>query len=308
MLLYRWQGAARNFGDELNTLLWPRLLPGFFDDNPAELFLGIGSVLDVRHPADAVKVVAGAGYGGYEPPPKLDARWVVHWVRGPRTASRLGLPAACGIGDPAMLLPVAGWESADSGPVRPERSTRPIGFMPHFESATRGAWVAAAATAGVELIDPRGDPDTIVAAIRCCRVLLSEALHGAIVADALRVPWIALQPLATVHRAKWLDWADSLDLQVEFRHLAASSLLERLHNSRLGAFHHGHRLLDVFHPALCNLLPRRFVEEAGSALSRAAAVCPQLSSATALARCQARMLDKLVSLRRDPRGSSGNHR
>ena len=69
MLLYHWRGEARNFGDELNLLLWPRLLPGLLDDDPAELFLGIGSVLDARHARDAVKLVAGAGYGGYAPLP-----------------------------------------------------------------------------------------------------------------------------------------------------------------------------------------------------------------------------------------------
>jgi hypothetical protein len=57
MLLYHWRGEARNFGDELNLLLWPRLLPGMMDDDPAELFLGIGSVLDARHARDALKLV-----------------------------------------------------------------------------------------------------------------------------------------------------------------------------------------------------------------------------------------------------------
>ena len=69
MQLYQWQGTAPNFGDELNTLVWPRLLADFFDDDPGELFLGIGSVLDDRHPPDAVKIVAGAGYGGHKETP-----------------------------------------------------------------------------------------------------------------------------------------------------------------------------------------------------------------------------------------------
>ena len=68
------------------------------------------------------------------------------------------------------------------------------------------------ARAGVTLIDPRDDPLSIIAAIGKCRVLMSEALHGIIVADALRVPWIAIRPLAPIHRPKWTDWAETLDL------------------------------------------------------------------------------------------------
>src|SRR4029077_10966294 len=128
--------------------------------------------------------------------------WMISWVRGPRTASRLGLPAACGLGDPAMLLPCAGAWAGVRG--------KSIGFMPHFESMARGAWDRAAAAAGIALIDPRDDPAMVIAAIRRCNLLLSEALHGAIVADALRVPWIAVRPLAHIHRAKWHDWADAL--------------------------------------------------------------------------------------------------
>ena len=293
MLLYRWQGAARNFGDELNTLVWPRLLANFFDDDPGELFLGIGSVLDARHPPDAVKIVAGAGYGGYQPLPALDAGWVVHWVRGPRTAHQLGLPASSGLGDPAMLLRHAGWPRASGGAT--------VGFMPHFESLERGAWQAAATAAGLCLIDPRGDPAGIIAAIGNCRVLLSEALHGVIVADTLRVPWIALEPLLPVHRAKWHDWADTVKLRIELRRLSASSLLERLHASRLPSHRLGRRLLDASGELLGRLASHWFIEQAALALTQAAAATPQLSEGAALERCQAAMLTRLDALRRDPR-------
>jgi succinoglycan biosynthesis protein ExoV len=288
--LYTWRGAVRNFGDELNTVLWPPLLPDFFDDDPAELFLGIGSVLDARHDTTAVKLVAGAGYGGYQALPVLDASWVVHWVRGPRTARLLGLPEACGLGDPAMLLPGPGSGSA-----------RSIGFMPHFESLARGAWAEAAAAAGVTLIDPRGDQRAILAAIGDCRVLLSEAMHGVIVADAMRVPWIALRPLAPVHRAKWYDWADALELQVRFHPLAASSLPELLHGSPLAASRRGRRLLDRADAVLAGAAWRRIIEQAAQSLTAAAAAPPQLSSAAALDRCRTRMLERLDALRRNPR-------
>lgn len=290
MKLYCWQGAVRNFGDELNTLLWPNLLPGWFNADPAELFLGIGSVLDARHPAAAVKVVAGAGYGGYEALPRLDASWVVHWVRGPRTAQLLGLPATYGLGDPAMLL-TPSIEPGNDGKV---------GFMPHFESLVLGAWAEAAVAAGVTLIDPRSDPTDVIAAICRCRMLLSEAMHGAIVADAMRVPWIALRPLAKVHRAKWQDWAGALGLKVRFQPLTASSLAERLHASPLTASHRGRRLLDRFDPTLRCVAQRQFVQQAAGFLAGAALAEPQLSPTSAIDRCRTQMLERLEALRRDP--------
>jgi succinoglycan biosynthesis protein ExoV len=290
MQLYRWRGAVRNFGDELNSVLWPLLLPNFFNEDPAELFLGIGSVLDARHDATAVKLVAGAGYGGYQAPPVLDTSWIVHWVRGPRTARLLGLPESCGLGDPAMLLTSPGDGGAGA-----------LGFMPHFESLARGAWAEATAAAGITLIDPRDDPAAILAAIGNCRMLLSEAMHGVIVADAMRVPWVALRPLAQVHRAKWYDWADSLDLQVHFHKLAASSLPERLHASPLASSHHGRRALDRARSVLACAARRRFIERAARSLTAAAVAPSQLSTATALDRCRSRMLERLDALRRNPR-------
>ncbi len=274
MQLYRWRGAARNFGDELNTLLWPRLLPGFFDDDPAEQFLGIGSVLDARHDTGVVKLVAGAGYGDYEAPPRLDANWIIHWVRGPLTARLLGLPEACGLGDPAMLLP------------EPCAAGRAVGFMPHFESLDRGAWAEAAAGVGLTLIDPRGDPAAILAAIGDCCLLLSEAMHGVIAANAMRVPWIALRRLASIHRAKWLDWADAAGLSIRFQVLASSSLSERLHVSPLAASRRGRRLLELARPMLHAAARQRFIEQATRSLAAAARATPQLSAATTLDRCR----------------------
>jgi len=291
MILYQWRGRYANFGDELNSLLWPRLLPGFFDTDPAVHFLGIGSVLDGRHKAAGLKLVAGAGYGGYEPPPRLDANWIIHWVRGPLSARCLGLEPALGLGDPAALLPLAGV------PVGPRGNA--IGFMPHFESLAYGAWPRAAAAAGITLIDPRQDVQSVIAAIRHCRVLLSEAMHGVIVADALRVPWVAIEPLAAVHRPKWFDWADSLDLEIEFRRLPASSLPEWLQVSGLASFHTGRQWLRGLSGRLVSVAADRMVQRA-AALRQAAATTPQLSSDTALHRSQDRMMAALRRLRLAP--------
>ena len=292
MILYQWRGGARNFGDELNALLWPRLLPDFFDTDPGTTFLGIGSILDARHDPAPLKLVAGSGYGGYEAPARLDARWSVHWVRGPRTARQFGLSPSLGIGDPGSLVPLAG--------LAPPVTPTDIGFMPHFESAIRGAWDDAAIAAGLRLIDPRGDPGGIIAAIACCRVLLSEALHGIIVADAIRVPWIALQPLAQAHRPKWLDWAETLDLDIPFRHLAPSTLLEHAHLTSLSRFHLGRRILGRQADRLRAIARDRFVDRAAGALRRAAEREPTLSRPESLDRSQARMAGAIEILRRTP--------
>ncbi|MEJ0020833.1 MAG: polysaccharide pyruvyl transferase family protein [Acetobacteraceae bacterium] len=297
MLLYQWRGAERNFGDELNALLWPVLLPDFFDDDPGALFLGIGSVLDARHDQAVRKVVAGAGYGGYQPPPVLDARWTIHWVRGPCTARRLGLPEACGLGDPAMLLPLPRPEGL---PLPSGEGGRAVGLMPHFESLHLGAWREAAAAAGMTLLDPRGDPAAILAAITGCRLLLTEAMHGAIVADALRVPWIALRPLAAVHRPKWQDWAAALGLEVRFQVLRPSSLAEWLRASPLAATHRGGRLLAAAGPVLASVARQRFIGHATAGLIAAARAPPQLSDPVALDRCRTRMQERLQTLRCNP--------
>jgi succinoglycan biosynthesis protein ExoV len=297
VILYRWRGAAANFGDELNTILWPRLLPGFFDDDPAVRFLGIGSVLDQRHPAGTVKLVAGSGYGGYERKPKLDETWIIHWVRGPRSAAILGLPPGRAMGDPAILLPPVLGLAATGG--------SEIGFMPHFESAARGAWHQVAEQAGARLIDPRDDPLVVLHAIGRCKLLLSEALHGVIAADALRVPWIAVRPVVPIHRAKWQDWADIMGLRLRFSSLPASTLREWAGASRLGSCHVTRAWLDRQDDRLRRLSPQRMIVGAAGALRRGMAAEPQLSSDGVLQRCQSRMFDAVHALAADPLHAAG---
>jgi succinoglycan biosynthesis protein ExoV len=292
VILYRWQGPATNFGDELNTILWPRLLPDFFDGNPAIRFLGIGSVLDRRHSSQSIKLVAGAGYGGYEGKPRLDETWVFHWVRGPHTATALGLSPRLGLGDPAVLVP--------STIGLPPPAGQDIGFMPHFESAAWGAWQQAADAAGVRLIDPRAPPLAIMQALGGCKMLLSEALHGVIVADAMRLPWVSIRPMALVHRPKWLDWAATMEVRPRFRTLPASTLFEWVGTSRLSAFHAVRVWLGQTEHRLRRTAPDRFIARAAQALREAAKLAPQLSSDAALDRCRSRMLEAVTAIRTDP--------
>jgi succinoglycan biosynthesis protein ExoV len=220
MKLTFFRGKAPNFGDELNAYMWPLLLPrNFLDEDEDELFVGIGSILLDTMPAAPLKHVMGSGYAGYTaPPPIHDGSWNVVFVRGPRTAAALGLPRETAICDSAILLRALELPAptTDVG----------IAFMPHYESLARGNWVEACELAGITLIDPRHDVEPVIAAIRGARLLITEAMHGAIVADALRTPWIPVLPIHPRHHGKWLDWADSLSIELRPHRNRPTSLME----------------------------------------------------------------------------------
>jgi succinoglycan biosynthesis protein ExoV len=288
MQLYYWDGSE-NFGDALNPWLWPLLMPDFFDDDPRELLVGIGSNLGYPLPARARKIVCGTGFGGYAPPPRFDDTWDIRFVRGPRTAELLGLPAELAVGDAGMLLHVVGGALPDAD------AACAVGFMPHWESALYGVWETVCAESGVRFIDPNAPVERVIAAIRSCAVLVTEAMHGAIAADALRVPWVPFMP-APIHRFKWFDWAESQGVELVFSASARSSWLELASEALAGR------------PALRNLLQgrgRRF-RSAGSSLLRAKACAalraaarsrPHLSSDARHAATTDTMLARLAELR-----------
>jgi succinoglycan biosynthesis protein ExoV len=98
--------------------------------------------------------------------------------------------------------------------------------MPHYHSFSRGCWPEACAKAGIRLIDPRDDVEKIISEIRGARMLITEAMHGAIVADALRTPWLAVRPIHAENASKWADWGEALGLELAPQPLLPSSLFE----------------------------------------------------------------------------------
>jgi succinoglycan biosynthesis protein ExoV len=218
MKLAYYKSAPTNFGDELNAYMWPRLLPpGFLDEDESELFVGIGSILGEMFPAESRKFVVGSGLAGYFPPPDLgNGRWEIIFVRGPQTAANLGLAPETAICDSAILIT----EVADLPAPAPNIG---IAFMPHFESLLRGNWEEVCRLAGIAFLDPTTPPEELLAKIRGARFVMTEAMHGAIVSDALRVPWVAIRPFHPSHRSKWTDWSDALGLELAWQTLWPSS-------------------------------------------------------------------------------------
>lgn len=213
MELYYYRDSIGNFGDDLNNWLWPQLFPysmdEAFDENT--LFIGIGSLLNHKIPTlPPKKVIFGSGYG-YGDLPEVNDQWKFYCVRGPLTAKKLNLPEDVAISDGALLI---------RDVVKPlGMSKYPVAFMPHHQTCKYDDWGSICDELLIQYIDP-GDPvGKTIDVIRNSSVLITEAMHGAIVADVLRVPWIPVRTRKRILHFKWQDWSNSVGLDHSFEWL-----------------------------------------------------------------------------------------
>lgn len=284
-----------NFGDDLNEWLWSKLLPDFFNGSEDTLFLGIGSVLGsqkaISHPGK--KIVFGTGYVNtyHTIKPKLDdGSWDVYFVRGPRTAATLNLPKEKGLGDAAILIRnVFTLDNVSSDATE-------IGFMPHFLSLDRGNWKDICMSTGITLVDPRNSVDDVLKSLSTCKLLITEAMHGAIVADALRIPWIAVLPFDNSNRDKWYDWAESLDIPLRRHTLRPSSVEEYRRTIRTKELLHFFVYLISKTP-LVKLIDYFLIKSAAASLQKIADYKTSLSEEKTIKLVQHKMNEHLSALK-----------
>lgn len=222
-LFYYETRSHKNFGDELNPWLWSRLLPEL-DNCPKSIFVGIGTLLNdttlkLIEKAETVIVFStGAGYGSslrFRPP----SNWQIYCVRGPLSAKRLNLPISLAVTDGAALL------KRFFAPVGESERRYDFSYMPHFRHGDRALFKAVCKRAGIHYIDPVGEIETVIADISQSRVLISEAMHGAIVADTLRVPWIPVRTSPKILPFKWQDWCASVGLPYRYQTIKGAKQL-----------------------------------------------------------------------------------
>ncbi|MHA6643497.1 polysaccharide pyruvyl transferase family protein [Mesorhizobium sp. A623] len=220
---FHWESERGNFGDDLNLWLWDFLLPGFREAHPDMLLVGVGTVLNrTLLPPRQRKLIVGSGFGyGAAPDFSDKAEWDVRSVRGPLTAAKLGLDEALGIVDPAVMV-------ADMPEFRAVPKVHDAIFVPHWESTVGGIWPAVCQAAGLAYVDPCGDAKTVIGAIAGARLVVAESMHAAILADALRVPFVAVTTSRNVNGFKWQDWASSLGLTYQPRRVPVSSRAEAI--------------------------------------------------------------------------------
>ena len=195
-----WHVGRPNFGDDINPSFFHALTGGavrFAADRRLPHLLGAGSILEK---AGTTSIVCGSGFlsmpWGERPRPAE-----VIAVRGEWSLAALRAADSTLLGDPLVL--------ADrlAGPVAKRHA---VGLVPHVRSVDR--WRAGNRDRHF-LIDPGLEPWAVVESIGSCETVISQSLHGLIVADALGVPnvWVAPSDDMAGGRFKFDDYFSTLD-------------------------------------------------------------------------------------------------
>ena len=199
-----WHVGRPNFGDDLTPDLFRRLTGAsvrFEANRSAPHVLGMGSILSKATPASIV-----CGSGLIAPVAStIHARAVA--VRGELSLRALASPPDdVLLGDPAVLV---------SELVTPPAQKRySFGFVPHVRSVDRWrAWNVK----GRKLIDPAAPVWKVVDEIAACETIISQSLHGLIIADALGIPnvWVAPSQSMMGGRFKFDDYFTTIDAPKE---------------------------------------------------------------------------------------------
>lgn len=205
--------GIRNFGDDVNPFLLGKLFHKSIIDSDDVCVIGIGTILNDRelsrvdHYKKKIVFSSGVGYGNLDLS-RFDSSWDFACVRGPKSAKALNLEPDKAVADGAILLSSLGDEPGfGSG------KTYSTTFIPHVEShiASGFGLKQLCDDIGIHYLSPTVDSNTFMHDVDRSEKVLSEAMHGAIVADSLRVPWIPLK--FHVHeRFKWEDWCSSMNV------------------------------------------------------------------------------------------------
>ena len=223
MKLYFYRAPSGNFGDDLNEWLWPQLFPNTFDDDNDAVFVGIGTILDDLIPTAKKVIVFGSGAKGTDRLPKVDDRWDIRFVRGPLSAEILNLEKEKAISDGAYCLGLI--------PRIKQEKIHKFSFMPHISNVEM-PFKRICDFLSINYIDPRAETEETIKQIESSQHLITEAMHGAIVADICRVPWLQVRIFTSRSEKnfsdfKWRDYRQSVNSFSECRPLPSIWPLEQ---------------------------------------------------------------------------------
>jgi succinoglycan biosynthesis protein ExoV len=203
-----------NFGDDLNPYIFKKMFPkhfeqGVYDDID---FCGIGTILGTAMISEKKTVVFGTGIRDIARKYNKE-NWDVFFLRGPISSNVLGYNGEKYITDAAYLLPLVNQSVLESVPKKHK-----VSVIPHFEHLLALDWKKLQRSGDFNLIDIREPVETVIKQICESEKVIASAMHGAIMADICRVPWLrmrmSVQPSETflVSDMKWNDWLLSLNM------------------------------------------------------------------------------------------------
>jgi succinoglycan biosynthesis protein ExoV len=213
MKLSFWDGP--NFGDQLNRYIFPRLFADLLDDGNDTALYGIGSVIDLNIiPKIAPAVLFGTGLR--DPFREYDGHnWDIRFLRGPLSVRSFS-PATRYIADAAYLLTLI--EDFRVSVLSTSKRFK-VSLIPYFSYVKPLPWRKLCALLDFHFIDPSGHPDHVLREIAASDFVVAGAMHGAIIADICRVPWLRLRmdqyPSESffLSEFKWADWASALEIE-----------------------------------------------------------------------------------------------
>jgi succinoglycan biosynthesis protein ExoV len=202
MEIIYWKSSIQNFGDEFNKDFWNKCLDSeILSSHVDEAILGIGSIL--HFDVGSYQKIHVMGSGTSKEKLKLNNKdsYQFWFVRGPLTAKVLGLDSSLGISDPAILVPDL--YKMDLSDCKKKFKT----YIPHYASAINANLKWACDLIGFEYLAPTDSLENIVKTIVSSELVVTESLHGAIIADAYGIPWVpASSPFISRAAFKWQDW------------------------------------------------------------------------------------------------------
>jgi succinoglycan biosynthesis protein ExoV len=282
LFYHKLPNTMKNFGDNLNPWLWNQLLPGILDEDQSTVFVGIGTLINENLPFRTEKartrVIFGTGVGYGKHLPKIDYSYKIYCLRGPMSANSLGVSEELAITDPAVLITKI---------LHPDTfKSHKFAYMPHHQLAGKG-WEVVCQKLGFRYIDPGESIEEVVSSIVQTEVLLTEAMHGAIIADAFRIPWIPIVTSPIILPFKWQDWCSSVGLEYQ------PIYLDRLHHPR--------NKKDILLPVRATRDWFRQKEAAAKLLKAANNSSPMLSEDACIERLTTQLEERLDQFKADVR-------
>ena len=201
--------GVENFGDDINPALLGRFIKKSILSSDKICLFGIGTILhdknlnDNQHFHRKVIFSSGVGYGNLTK--KLDESWDIACVRGPKSAEALGVGLEKSVCDGAILL-------SDVYKKPTVRRSRGL-FVPHVSSHISAGFLLKdiVESLGLDYLPPICSSDEFIEKVTGAPFLVTEAMHGAILADSMRVPWIPIG-FHEFLEFKWNDWMESVGL------------------------------------------------------------------------------------------------